>query len=1124
MIKRLALVASFVLLLVAIWWRVHRVGSLSASLKIPQVQAQGSSCGLIGNNTAVTPGRVTTANVNESAFTLVLLTGSADEIEAIVTLINSSTQTVIIRLGAGVGTENLSAEQYAGILNSIAGRVTKPFVATAGHNEPNCAEWVPERGYDYEVAFTKAVGLAVTDPKVTLITGQIDHYCGVVNDKTATEYITALMNLTGIEGVALPYYVTDGTPDAQKTYNYFMGYVNTINSIKSGFPIYITESGPLKTDSFEEFARAVPLISGLPQLKAFLLFNAFGYNGSGGFAYTKPFWQAACREAFRTQCTNPDKVIEICGKGVGTPYYLYTIEGLNNQSQTSEQDRAIGLFHNLVKQGYEAKCTTPRFSLAAKVSGDVADFEATHPPQVVGSFNITSTEEIDATGAFIPLWRNQESIPASGISEEKPDNAAQGGIFDSIERNFGHRDSTPATTDEELRLKNLKSGHLYGLTTRGEQCAREVETLRYIKYLCEQLEDPSSCALYQPIQNFPGYTTESLLTAFETSALTCDKIINTKLEGVQLEIARALDEVPLYLEKAYRLAFLVAVTEMKPDQSAQNIFFNFFASDNNGTIPETKHKVSVIAFKIPDIGTNRENVADVPYSDPLQIVRDAITPHEVIEQRKQEQAEELDRYTNQPFSGHTPRILCGGENCTDPITKALTDVVNGSNDEDVVGSCVVDGDDLKAEDAQIGDSGNLLDDAAKGASGSGTTNTSGSTGGNGFFFKPGYDLLQSIFARPEAQRTNPQKSSFGFISNLNPMIRERSGGTDTVFYLVAPMGYNLEKLEESMVSRIFTNEGRVAFEDNAELAEYFKTQGITPSFESNSAEYPFAGPDYFQCLAVNPLNPAACLKKIKIGIEPEAEDHDTRILGGKLGYLLRSLQGVETESQSGPNLFALTCKTLDEYFRGACQGSAEDSNDDLTTDDITPVAQCEAGSARYTTGEAAVHYQSGVGSCTRYNPDDQNIPRWKDPGDSHIPCQDLYSRVACVYPNTLLQNNVNTSGDWDTAGTQTACEYIVAKSKAAGVSPQFALAMFFEETGGGDSSDYYFGVRSVDSSRGHLGQQLQIFLNSVNNASDYQSFLHRYSEGLSPQHATYFCANPPFPGRVASFYNYLSEN
>ncbi len=889
---------------------------------MPQVaSAQGASCGIIGNNLAVPFGQG--GDFNEAQFTLALLTGQ-ESVQPIIDLIKSSSSTVIVRLGAGKGTGPSDPVEYARMLNQIASEPgIKPFVATAGHNEPNCAEYIPVQD---EINFVTVVAQQVTNPIVTLITGQIDHYCGnsdgVPGENAEAEaayrssYFTSLAGIGGIEGVALPFYITEGTPTAEKAVSYFNDFANL-----SGLPIYVTESGPFLPGSFDEFARAVPqLLASNNRIRAFLLFNAQGLNADGGFTYTKPFWNPLCREAFRTQCTNPDEVIRICNKeSEASAFYLYKIDGMDPATLPNPPDRAVAIFGDLVNQGYQAHCTTPSFTVAGKRSDQWQRYielaREGRVPSVV--FNIPSTIEYNFGGSQIPLWRNTQETDTAYRT--------------SIEDFFGRKEVAQKLADLSQREQEISSSMIYSKLNLEQQCQYQVHMLETIETMCNQLKDPSSCALYQPIPDFENITTQSLLSTYRSSGLTCEQIANSSaLTTSQQEMANAIRNVPLYLDKAYRLAFLVVSAELKPDERP-NAFFNFFTSLTTG-FPMQQHEIRVIAFKIPDVATNKKR-GEIYYDDPVQITRDLFQTEKQRADRIEKQEEEKIEFRNKPPEGLW--INCQKPICNDdPLTKALVDIINRTEGSDISNACKVDAEDLKVDPAsQLYSIGNPLlptgtstGDTTGGTDTTSTTDTSSTSEGSGALstlaltFKTNFDLVKNLIINPLEQKETPQKASFSFLSNLDPSIENEGTTAEVTAYLVYPIGYDLEDIERTIAGYVFDLDQLAAFEARDDLNEYFEITGSTGVFQAESKSQPFSDPA--QVCGTDPLTglPLPCQSKTTVSLEAKDNNSGTRIHGGKLGFLMREMSKTAYQYRSGFWNFIDSCRSTEDFLLGRCSG------------------------------------------------------------------------------------------------------------------------------------------------------------------------------------------------------------
>lgn len=1049
------------LFIALIGWRVSTVHRLTAT---PTISAQaGPNCSLVGNNLAILFGGKATGNYSEATHTLALLTGRSD-IPAIVSAINSTDKTIIVRLGAGLAASGPPANDYVAILNEIAGQIgPKSFIATAGHNEPNCAEFIP---LAEEVKYVQTVTQGLTASNVTLITGQIDHYCGDPALPKPQSYIDALTKIPGIKGLALPFYITEGTPDATSTVNLF----NQVAATTS-LPIYVTEAGPLKPGSMREFIIGVAKVLENPKIQAFLLFNALGLNPDPNFTYTKPFANPACREALRTQCQDIEAVVAVCGDTLNPDeYYLYPIAGLATKDQPV-------IFDDLIKQGYEAQCSTPAFYTEVAAGANLVRFKelVDQGLATVQARTVENELKIEYVTSKVPVWRDSNPVAT---------------LMSSLEDFWGFQ-----TIEAEIEAQQLiASSPIYSLLTIEQQCEMKVHILETTQLLCEKLADPNTCALYQPINGTAGYTTKTALEGWRSSNLTCKKINQGEYKKAQKPLVTAILRTPLYLDRAYRLAFLVLSTELRNDPNPINIF-DFLRKDAGEGNAYPKHEVRVIAFKIPDIGTNRAD-DEANYQDPLQLTRNSFLDLETIKKNKTAGIQKRDALRTPVHPpGSPPVIECGGETCSDPLIKSLLEMINNQGEQ-----CKYKPANLRFEASNdIYSPGSL-------ASGAGT------------LFKDGSNPSIDLFTTPSDQVKQPQIASYNFLSRIG------LGGTgdsqaQTQAFLIYPMGYELGTVEESLLA-FFDQKWGKSLDTDLPVRDYFKLTGIEQAMTEGKATVDFIDPNP-TCTTDPATNLQDCtsLKTAEAGIETDFTNKQPRILGGRLGFLTRFIQRTLHEVKSRPFAFITACRTTEDFLLGRCT-EKQTPGPDETTDSLTAVAQCQAGSARITSGEDAIHIpDSGNAACNKYDAGSHAIPNWKNAADPVKDCANLFSYIACTYPETLIENPVSSSGTFFNAGTLTACQYVVDQAKAAGISPRFALAMWGEESGFSAYRVPDFGVISLKSQ--NLGLQFTGFKGIVEDfsASEYQGFLERYSGETRGSGS--FCNNKYFPGRLKVFYDYL---
>jgi hypothetical protein len=388
--------------------------------------------------------------------------------------------------------------------------------------------------------------------------------------------------------------------------------------------------------------------------------------------------------------------------------------------------------------------------------------------------------------------------------------------------------------------------------------------------------------------------------------------------------------------------------------------------------------------------------------------------------------------------------------------------------------------------------------------------------GPGTLFNDETDPAKSLFTAPADQVTQPQVARFNFLAALN-LGGEGESKAQTQAFLIYPMGYELSSVEDTLLT-FFEREWGSEFISNQNIPDFFKLGGVNQNLTGGKATAPFFDPARTAC-SIDPITGApVCTDVAEAELKATLTDKEPRILGARLGYLSRFIQQTMHKIATAPLDFLVSCKTTEDFLLGRCEGA--NTGDDTTTDPtdtLTAVASCAPGSKRFTTGEGATHIQSETNpACNTYVESVHGIPNWRNPNDPVKPCSELFSPVACVYSDTLIQNPVSAAGQFSSSGV-TACEYVVSQARSRGVSPRFALAMWGEESGFSSYRVPDFGVTSQPAQ--NLSAQLNSFLGTADNfaATNYLSFLEQYAADTDGE----FCRNPVFPGRVREFYDFL---
>lgn len=1177
-LRLLKLVLCVVILFGGLWLSQRILTPFQASAITIGGEASGGSCKIIGNNSAV---RFADSGILFSeAPTLAIVTDTGlGNLERVVTAVTNSPQPVIIRLGGGEAIEQQpSATQWATFLTQVYNQVQqrspgKKVYATAGHNEPNCAEFNPlaaEQRYVQTVA-------ANVPADIELITGQLDFYCGNQTDQEKATYINTLANIAGIDGVALPFYIGPDLADKQTS----LRLLNQAISNSAGKPIYITESGPYvkgtsepSREHFLEYAQGIAELtsqSNSLNIQQILLFNSLGINKQADFNYTAPFHTSSCRVALRSQCADAEAVTAACVDGIvdQNDFFLYPIEGL------SEQNPDV-ILNSLIDQGYQAMCTSPTFDINAAFGGDVEEFKeylTTNNIANTGQF----TTELEANLVFdyasvrVPLWRNDAGT----------------GLLSSLENYFSYRD----LEEEYDPTRASTSAPVYALLSPVEQCQAQIDVLQEIDRRCAG--DPA-CAMYIPLQtgdnlqNLWGKVQSQVDVSRPDQVVQfCREVATDRNGSVSDDIRQGLKETPLYFPNAYRLAFLVLSTRQENQPApltAPFAKFNFISSLRGQQPPGEyiePHNVRVIAFRVPDTGTNR-NVDSLDNSfTGLEITSDITIGRtqkgnffERYRQDREVYREQLlglkEEIEAGNFDTYSFEVGCiEGQPCNTPLISILNLMINGaakleSNNTFWLDNsfCNANPDDLRDEPVnEIGTSGSIKVDEAQ------LDNQASQT----------LESLEDLFVD---DNTGPDSvSPFEFLSrvDLNPF-NEGNTQTQTKVYLVAPYGYDLTLMQKSIAGLINASD----LVNDPNTAILLPLQNVSQTVEATSFRYQFnrqansndALAQYNQCLQSGQTNEecSAILrqqKEVEVKIteteDGTGSDNQARIPGAFLGQLTKLFYLSNLDFRLPLWDYVQSCETTEDFFLNRC-GTNQVASQQPNSGDAgyvnERVAQCTRGVSMTAgaqpnqsllgTNECTIAYSTsavGAGSTAQGNPVDSNgqpfypvlidriefsdlAANWRNPNDD-ISCDEaLFSQAACTFQRQdqviLLAHLVDDQGNFTPNGSQTACEYVRQQAIAAGISPRLAIALWGEESGFSSyvtagTQSFDFGVVSTANSRDSLSiaNQAQIAINSL--ASSRYSSIREFFFGYSGEPAIHvnrgeLCRNPNFPINVNELY------
>ncbi|MFA6262495.1 MAG: hypothetical protein WC760_13590 [Bacteroidia bacterium] len=686
-------------------------------------------------------------------------------------------------------------------------------------------------------------------------------------------------------------------------------------------------------------------------------------------------------------CINPDK------------YYIQPINGVNNGiTETSlTAGSRIGDPNNfqtniirddLIMQGYEARCAAPGFKIRLTESGRDAMNRLFIQPGTRGvvlgglgfpppAANTTATApiysrlDVDYRDILVPLYRD--------LDRSQPQ------LKRSIEDFFGYKE----TQDSAYPSAEMKTSAINSLLSGVQRCSVVFKNLEAQVTMCKKLENPAQCALYET--SIPN-TTETVKTLYEkmvNDGASSDSIkdycetMMAKKDLSSKQMQTAISTAPLTIDKAYRLAFMVTSIRLRPPSLSK--LNNLFTHPLGGWMgpPKPKHAVVVVAFKIPDILTNKGYndgaTVDTAYDDTAKLTRDSLitkaTQAELLAASKIPRQDLLDKgreLSNQVLADDELEILCiggagvsgvGSPQCKDPLTKALVDLINaqatlakeqagrdpGPNQRfdfgDLIDSYEDDGE-LKCEPeaeaaVTVNDPGalNAPDDPSH-------------------VFQPNYGaaLLANLFGDcthtidggkdpSYASTQDPDtgdcaenwylKSKFFVVENW--LAGSDDDGLAVKHFLVYPVGYELRTVESVLAGSFFTKQQLADILDKQKnspaaadkMLDQFRMENGKIIFDGGSDSYSYE--DVVDC----PLVERTYIGPDGQPITELVEKCPTRtfgfrlfasgakpaaILGAKLGFWMRKIQLELNATTQKSWEYLKTCSSLEQYLTDTCGG------------------------------------------------------------------------------------------------------------------------------------------------------------------------------------------------------------
>ncbi|NCQ66062.1 MAG: hypothetical protein GW754_04450 [Candidatus Pacebacteria bacterium] len=841
-------------------------------------------------------------------------------------------------------------------------------------------------------------------------------------------------------------------------------------------------------------------------------------------------------------------------------FYITPIKNIiqgNGPSEPTVEGEYKDIRLELAMTGYETYCMAENVEINPQYNTEkLIDLFLYYNPQGI-NLHAFSTEVLGMKNANYPIWRDLDGRQF---------------LMNSLEEYFGFKD----VYEKDPAKSEVNSAAINSLLSQEQACVQGWITLGAERRACNRLQDISTCQLTKrmiPGGGFEVHDIMGMLSDFtgggwaggdaqkgeELAIKWCnilfseppdpnDSELNTVQKALVKPIKETIINVPTYRDKGYRIGFIVAAMETRqpfepasnPEEATQ--IFNFFT-------PKTEDKewdeVLVAAFKLPDIGTNKgpgSLFGQEKWDDPLDLTRLVLTTDEAHKTQEGLGHSEREAALNGAIAAQeqTPesRIYCydgifpggnGTNSCLLPLPKALTDFINSKRVD-----CENDAEAAK----EISDLAGLRD--------------ASDTYGKLFTKANGGQVLVNLFLGSpyNAGGASPDLATLSNIETIwtirEPIWKPQVNNSLVHFYLVYPVGYELETVEEAIKGTFFTQAQIAQMNEDKSIINNFEVTGQTQALDGGKVSWKFEDTDWIinnpgDCgyekdefgEVIIPKVPIICKERPSIGIKQDGGKID--ILGSRLSWWLRKVQVALSSKFSIASKYYGACKTMEEFLLGRCI-VIDSVGGDVDPETVAAVAQCNevtpGACDGITSGETAVHVPA-PGTCpdptvtpNMYVPALHEIPAWFDPNDPAPVCNDdFYSYIACTYPNTLVANPVNEEGVFVASSNMTACEFVVNKAKELGFSPRFALSMWAEETGMSHirTSKGAFGITPTVAEPFHLGQQMDALYGTMWHWKDsYQNFLEKYSD--EELNSNKFCTNPFFPARLFTYYWYLHPN
>lgn len=609
---------------------------------------------------------------------------------------------------------------------------------------------------------------------------------------------------------------------------------------------------------------------------------------------------AAILGALAMTCTSSMRAQQVFAQSKGASnYVVYPLILDDKQSLGNTGELRDTYVWNLAfDQGYQAQCAYPKWKISPETYNDLDAYFASYDE---ATFQAEAVYNVDGSKMKIPIYRGKQANDATYKSSDYE------GFFGALRPN----DVVDSTQPE---INN--TGAAYHLLTPSNQCVSKINNLKAIAMLCDTLTEVENCPLDTDVPDAPIKKKLDVLAQFnkynkmkiddpldceDIASIWNDDFANKGITQAQFAaLQTSIQNTTLSFENLYRIGFLVLAPKQDVDEGNGADNFWFLATPSK--VNKERHAPIVIAFKIPELATNKSfTIAkETNYKDSSEIVGDVLMS---LEENSRRNETELERRTDflQKISdkrGGGAIINCNGmAACGDgplltTLNHALVDIINGS--------------DKKCDSAPV--------EEVKYTFNSALAQLERDT-----FF----DRYRTVIPKPAASQ------SFSWELTITDDQRGANSEIEVVSYLVLPLGAELRMVEKSLegLFDIDSYQAMVAAnklaDGTAGVPDYFPLVGDESSLAPSSDEQKFVNnagtPGCVNVPIVGPVG-TGC-KQSSIGAkltESKPATDDLRILGAKLGWLIRKLQENFTQSDDPAHKTAHYCKTIDGLISGNC--------------------------------------------------------------------------------------------------------------------------------------------------------------------------------------------------------------